>query len=100
MNAVRGKALPCEYKVPQPDGGIPDYGKVNVRHTSPAGAKTVYPYAKSAAGCGMEGGWYFDADPSTGATPAKIVLCPASCTAANGAGGQIDVVLGCTTVVR
>jgi len=100
MNSVRGKALPCDYKVPQPDGGIPDYGKVNVRHTSPTGTKTVYPYAKNEAGCANGGGWYFDVDPSGGSPPGKIILCPDTCTAANGAGGQVDVVLGCQTVVR
>lgn len=100
MNEVRGKALPCDYRLPQPDGGIPDYGKVNVRHTSPAGAKTVYPNVKNAAGCASGGGWYFDTEPTGGATPGKIILCPATCTEANSAGGQVDVVLGCQTVVR
>jgi hypothetical protein len=100
MNQVRGKALPCEYNVPQPAGGIPDYGKVNVRHTAPSGAKVVYPNVANAAACGTGGGWYFDTPPSAGAPPAKIILCPATCTEANTAGGQVDVVLGCQTVVR
>lgn len=100
MNEVRGKALPCDYVLPSPDGGIPDYGKVNVQHTSPGGAKTVYPNVKNAGGCASGGGWYFDTGPSAGSPPGKIILCPATCTEANGAGGQVDVVLGCQTVVR
>jgi hypothetical protein len=100
MSQVRGKALPCEYNVPQPDGGIPDYAKVNVRHTAPNGTKVVYPNVANAAACGTGGGWYFDTPPSAGAPPGKIILCPATCNEANTAGGQVDVVLGCQTVVR
>lgn len=101
LNTIRGNALPCEYNVPKPASGIPDYGKVNVQHTTPTGNKALFGYSKTAASCDPQaGGWYYDVDPSGGGTPTKIVLCPASCSAVKSAGGQVDVVLGCQTVVR
>ncbi len=101
LNAIRDNALPCEYDVPKPTSGIPDYGKVNVQHTSPAGAKSLLAYSKTAAACDSQaGGWYYDVDPAGGGSPTKIVLCPATCSAVKSAGGQVDVVLGCQTVVR
>ncbi len=101
LNSIRKSALPCEYNVPKPASGIPDYGKVNVQHTTPTGNQSVFGYSKTAAACDPQGGgWYYDVDPEGGAAPTKIVLCPASCSAVKSAGGQVDVVLGCQTVVR
>lgn len=101
LNTIRKSALPCEYNVPKPAEGIPDYGRVNVQHTTPTGNKSLFGYSKTAAACDAQGGgWYYDVDPASGGTPTKIVLCPASCSAVKSAGGQVDVVLGCQTVVR
>lgn len=103
MDEIRGAALPCDYKVPSPTSGTPDYGRVNVKFTDGAGKASVFPQAKGgAAGCDAGGGWYYDVDPSTGGSPTKITLCPASCDAvkASGAGSKVDVLLGCTTIVK
>jgi hypothetical protein len=102
LDTIRGTALPCDYTVPTPESGTPDYDKVNVQLTSSSGS-TVIPYKQTAASCDpTAGGWYYDADPSTGATPKTITLCPASCSAVKQAGGgaQVDVVLGCKTIVQ
>lgn len=103
MDQIRGAALPCDYKVPAPQTGTPDYGRVNVKFTKGDGTASVFPQAKGGAGsCDAGGGWYYDVDPATGATPTKITLCPASCDAvkAAGSGSKVDVLLGCTTIVK
>jgi hypothetical protein len=99
MNAIRGTALPCEYDVPVPATGAPDFDRINVQHTAPSNAKTVFPNRGGAPACDAVGGWYYDVDPKVG-TPTKIVLCPTTCDALKTAGGQVDVVLGCKTEVR
>lgn len=98
LDTIRAQALPCEYVVPAPEAGTPDYGKVNVQFTS-NGASSVIDYEKNAQGCTASGGWYYDVDPAQGGVPSKIILCPASCTAvkSGGANATIDVLLGCKT---
>jgi hypothetical protein len=100
LNAIRGASLPCDYAIPQPDGGTPDFGKLNVQYTAGNGASTTIPYVESAANCNpTTGGWYYDVDPAEGGVPTKILLCGASCTSIKGdAQGRIDVILGCATV--
>lgn len=103
MDQIRGAALPCDYKVPAPQTGTPDYGRVNVKFTKGDGTASVFPQAKGGAGsCDAGGGWYYDVDPATGQTPTKITLCPASCDAvkASGSGSKVDVLLGCQTIVK
>jgi len=103
MAQIRGAALPCDYKVPSPQSGTPDFGRVNVKFTDGAGKASVFPQAKGgASSCDAGGGWYYDVDPATGGTPTKITLCPASCDAikAGGSGSKVDVLLGCTTIIK
>jgi hypothetical protein len=100
LNSIRGASLPCDYALPQPDGGMPDFGKLNVQYTAGSGTTTTIPYVETAAACDpTRGGWYYDADPAEGAVPTKILLCSASCGTIKGdAQGRIDIVLGCKTV--
>ncbi len=101
LDKIRGNALPCEYAVPKPTSGTPDYDKVNVELTS-GGNKTLIGNKKSSQTCDGSGGWYYDVDPATGATPTKIVLCPSTCDAVKQSAGaaQLSVVLGCKTIVK
>jgi hypothetical protein len=102
LDTIRGSALPCDYAIPPSEGGTQDFGKVNVQHTTGAGAQSVLGYKKDAAGCGADEGWYYDVDPTSGAVPTKIALCPATCTAvkADTGNAKIDILLGCKTVVK
>ena len=53
----------------------------------------------NAAACTEAGGWYYDVDPSTGATPKTISICDTTCNALkDDPGGQVDILLGCKTV--
>jgi hypothetical protein len=103
LDAIRGSKLACEYTVPTASSAGPlDFGKVNIEHTPPgASAPQTIGYVGSVQGCDpTDGGWYYDVDPSTGQTPTKIVMCPATCsgfTAMNG--GQVEIRVGCKTVI-
>lgn len=102
LHKIQGQTLACEYQIPTPpDGSDIDYGKVNVEYT-PAGsntAETVF-YVGKAADCDpVKGGWYYDKDPAGGQTPTKIEMCPATCSKLKGVGGQVDIKIGCQTIV-
>ncbi|MET0790230.1 MAG: VWA domain-containing protein [Polyangiaceae bacterium] len=104
LDTIRGARLACDFQIPQPTSGtdVLDYGRVNVQFTDSGQASLVY-YVKNAASCdATSGGWYYDVEPSSGATPTKIIACPSSCTAFQGAadGASVGIALGCTTVVK
>jgi hypothetical protein len=101
LNAIRGAALPCSYQVPSPDGGTPDFGKLNVQYTAGSGSVSTIPYVENPGRCNpTTGGWYYNADPAEGGVPSQIVVCPATCsTFGSDTKGRVDVVLGCQTVL-
>lgn len=86
--------LPCRYVLPPPPEGMTlDRMRVNVLYT-PSGSPTdvVIPYVGDFGSCGSGNGWYYEGD--------DIVVCPATCDAIRAdAGGRIDIVLGCATVL-
>jgi hypothetical protein len=48
----------------------------------------------------MRGGWYYDADPATGGTPTRIIVCEATCKKWKGdAMASVDLRVGCRTRV-
>jgi Mg-chelatase subunit ChlD len=101
LNAIRATALPCRYSVPEGDGGPPDFNRVNIEYTSGAGSTLPLPYVQDGSQCGSSGGWYYDLDPSQGAPPSTILMCPSTCTAlSNDSNGHVDVVIGCQTMKR
>jgi hypothetical protein len=101
LNAIRDAALPCQYEVPLPDSGVPDFLAVNVEYTSSAGASTGLPYVETQASCGSGSGWYYDVDPANGATPSAINVCPGTCSTIQAdKNGRVDVIVGCSTVTR
>jgi hypothetical protein len=94
----KGAKLKCELALPTPSSGTLDPGKVNVRVVTPSGATTLSKVACASA-CDAGGGWYYDDD----ATPTKVFLCPASCDSAQAAtteGVEIQVLFGCTTILK
>jgi hypothetical protein len=99
LNMIRGSALPCQYQVPTPAMGTPDYGKLNVHYTGGGGADLTVPYVESSGGCDPKvGGWYYNVDPAEGGIPTTIDVCPATCsTLKSDPTGKVDIVLGCQT---
>jgi hypothetical protein len=104
LQKIRGQSLPCQFALPVPEAGTPDYSKVNVVYTdSKTSSDTIVPYVGALADCaadgGADGGWYYDVDPFDDAgTPTKVVLCPATCgTIQADPTGKVNVVQGCKT---
>ena len=99
LNVIRGTALGCVYKLPSPDGGTPDYDKVNVQYT-PGGSSTgqMLPRVSGQAACPASGdAWYYD-NPTA---PTQIILCPATCDKVRAdSTGAVDVLLGCKTILE
>jgi hypothetical protein len=88
--------IPCAIKLPTPPAGVMlDHNLINVVLTPQGGGQGErLPRAQDGNVCGSQRGWYYD-EP---AAPTGIVLCPASCTAAAN-GGQLEVALGCSSVL-
>ncbi|HEV3193004.1 MAG TPA: hypothetical protein VGY54_21000 [Polyangiaceae bacterium] len=99
LNMIRGTALPCQYQIPVPAMGIPNYLKLNVHYTAGSGADLIVPYVENSGGCDAKlGGWYYDVDPAEGGTPTTINVCPTTCsTLKSDSAGKVDIVLGCQT---
>lgn len=98
MNAIRHDALGCQYTIPLPtDGSTPNFDEVNVVYQPMNGNAQTFPRVMDLASCPASGdGWYYD-DPQN---PTQIILCPASCTRVEGdTTGEVDVTLGCSTVI-
>lgn len=94
LQDIRGKALSCEFDIPQPEAGTLDYAKVNVVHRDKDGAQTVYGKVASEQACGADGGWYYDDDKQ----PSKVLLCQSTCDAVQAdSQGEIEVIFGCET---
>ena len=95
LDAIRGKALSCEYPIPTPSSGTIDVNRVNVSFTSGAGDAQWLVHVDGASSCGTASdGWYYD-DPTS---PTLVILCPAACDAIKSdAKGRVDVIFGCKT---
>jgi hypothetical protein len=99
MNQIRGAALACEYLIPMPDAGKPDYGKVNVQYTPGDGSgEQILPKVADASQCPPSGdAWYYDNNQS----PTKIIMCDHTCARLSiDAKGQVDILTGCATVIN
>jgi len=97
MNAIRHAALGCNYLIPTPVSGDPNYSEVNVVYQPGGGSAVTFPNVPDMASCPANGnGWYYD----NPANPMQIILCPSSCTLVEGdTTGEVDVTLGCSTVI-
>jgi hypothetical protein len=103
LNSVRSSGLACQYTLPAAsagDAGQLDYFSVNVQFTSGSGQITTVGNVKDRASCSAtRGGWYYDVDPSTGATPQTISTCDVTCNQLKADPvGQVDILLGCKTI--
>ena len=98
MNAIRHAALGCAYTIPMGSGPV-DYSQVNVVYQPGNGGQPqTLPYVTSQANCPSSGnGWYYD----NPAAPTEIILCSSTCTTIEAdTMGEVDITLGCATVVQ
>jgi hypothetical protein len=98
LNKIRGTALACSYAIPEPMGQKIDYGQVNVTYTpGGGGAAQTIPKVANKAACGNADGWFYDND----ANPTQIVMCDTTCNKFSmDAKGEVDIVVGCDTIVK
>lgn len=98
MNKIRGTQLACSYVIPTPVSGTPDFNAVNVQYTpGTGGAPELLPKVQDKASCGSADAWYYDDN----SAPTQIILCEGTCSKlSTDIKGQVDVLLGCTTVVK
>ena len=98
LNKIRGTALGCQYTIPLPTSGTPDYGLVNVEYTPSGGSAELIPKVADAASCPASGdAWYYD----NNSAPTQIVLCASTCkTVEADKNGNLEILLGCGTVAR
>ena len=102
LNSVRGHGLSCDFQLPASETGKAlDYGKVNVEFTPKAGDETeTIPYLDEGSECDEEGGWYYEADPSSG-KPRSIRTCEATCVRlTSSVTGSVAIEVGCETIRR
>jgi uncharacterized protein YegL len=98
LNAIRGSALGCEYKVPPVDGGKLNPDMVEVDYTPGGGEAGTQaheiPRCETQAKCGQSGcGWYYDNNTS----PTKITMCPQQCDILQkDAKGKIEIFIACS----
>ncbi len=90
---VAGSKVACDLAMPEP----PEGKKVNLDQVSvqvvpsPGAPAQKIPHVNDAAQCGS-GGWYYD----SATAPTKIILCPTTCTWAQGlTQAKVTVGLGC-----
>ncbi len=97
MRQIRGQALGCQFDIPQPDGKLPDFTKVNVFHTPKGGGQGVIFHVNGASDCRPDvGGWYYEYDAA--GNPVAIKACPESCQELVDGGGRVDIAVGCTSI--
>jgi hypothetical protein len=95
LNKIRGAALGCQYKIPVPTSGSVNFSEVNVQFTAGGGSPEIVPQVSDKSKCPASGNaWYYD-NPTT---PTQILLCTTTCGTVS-AGGELDVLTGCQTVV-
>jgi hypothetical protein len=100
LATIRSGSLACEYALPSsPTGQTIDFNQINVQFTMGNQTTESLLYVKTVDQCSKAAlGWYYDVDPSTGGTPTKINVCPATCDTLRAAtGATIQIRLGCAT---
>lgn len=91
LNAIRGKAMSCEFDLP--NSANVDPSKVNVTLTV-GDTEEQWNKVNNAGECGSSKAWHYDSETS----PTSVVLCPSACDVASSTpGARIDVVFGCET---
>ncbi len=90
--------IECRWEIPDPPPGETfDKEMTNVMYTRADQSQVILAGVSGLAGCGTEGGWYFD-DPGA---PSEITVCPVTCVQMKRQTSvQIDVLFGCETTHR
>jgi hypothetical protein len=99
FEAIGTEPLNCVLPVPEAStlGTDVNPGEVNLSYTPKDGDAETIPQVMSAGDCAGGEGWYYD-NPMM---PTTMTLCPTTCDIVQAdPGAQLDVVLGCATVIK
>lgn len=93
LDSIRGSAqASCDYQVPPNTGGaVLDLNTVTLEVTSSDGKQKQLAHVADGAACATaaDSAWYYDAPPTSGATPTRVSLCPSACSAIVADGGAV-----------
>jgi hypothetical protein len=95
FKAITGSVITCNYTIPPPSNGmVVDPKLVNVTFTSSSGSNTIAKDPDPPGGACNQG-WQYNANST------QIQLCPDTCNLVKAdPNAKIEVVLGCSTMVR
>jgi hypothetical protein len=99
LTAIRG-TLACDYQLPPaPPNERLDYFKINVGVTLPGSPRQDLLYVGAQRACDpATGGWYYDADPTQGQTPTRVIVCDQSCAQFKSVpNAEVNLQVGCVT---
>ena len=100
LQSIGTAPIGCVMAVPESStvGEEVDPALVNITFTPGEGeTPETIPQVSGMAACDASGGWFYD-DPNS---PGTIELCPTTCESIQGIpGGQLEIVLGCETVIK
>ncbi len=98
LNTIRQESLVCQFAVPTAEPGqVLDFNKVNLTFTEQT-SSVSYLYVKSKDRCSLApfNGWYYD----NATDPTEIILCDGACDVVrNSTDGQINIVVGCASII-
>jgi hypothetical protein len=100
---IRAAHVGCEFEIPQPKpGSMLAYNQVNVYlTTTDPNMPTEFYYVAPDKCTGADDEWHYDIEPSSTATPTKIVACPKTCDRLKmTAGATVSLSLGCMLHIR
>jgi hypothetical protein len=102
LNSIQGAAakLSCAYSIPKPPGGKTlDPALVNVSlKTSASAEPRLIRGVADRSQCGPAGGWYYDSR----SAPTQIIMCESTCADLDrlDAGGEVNILFGCKTIIE
>ena len=99
LRAIESGQLGCELQLPASQVQL-DYFKVNLRFSDGTRSQQL-PFVRDGAGCAANpSGWHYDVDAKQ-SRPSSIQVCPDVCTQIKAAASaQVQLQLGCATVIR
>lgn len=99
LSAVRGKAIACDFPLPEATSSQQhiDPSLVNVTYTSGAATDTDFTKVLDPANCETSTSWYYDDE----AKPTRILLCPSACSlVSSDPKAEFRILVGCASVVK
>jgi len=98
LSSVRGKAIDCDFPLPEESSSQPvDPKLVNVTYTSGSDTDTDFTKVLDPADCESSSSWYYDDE----AHPQRVLLCPSACgLVSSDPKAHFRILLGCASIVK